>query len=218
MTFIGTLSTVRFFLKVMCIIPENWKIYKWLHQDYDINVVSRSLMHLGFTKNESSACIEKIKIAGRKVKSQICYSKKNQLLHLIALLSKYTFKFDKEILYGKNTLSKSKFYINTMEASHNNNDLKMMSNLITDLIDDAIKKTPDFIVTPKSGNPFLCNAVSEHYGNSDKGFCLLKKQNDERSSARISLKEDPINFFRTNFEGSNRLLSHIQENKTKQQV
>lgn len=56
------------------------------------------------------------------------------IMALFQLMSQYIHQFEAPVSYGKVTPTLTRFYINTMEASHNENSLRSMSELIQTLV------------------------------------------------------------------------------------
>lgn len=116
---------------------------------------------------------------------------------LIALLTRRIAKFDQEIMYGQSTPVSSSFYINTMEASHDNNDLYLMVQLLNRLVLHFRDQTlPDFVLTPKAGNPFLAAGYQRLFGVP----VMLRKATSDRSRARVLTGSEKLDL--VNFEGS----------------
>jgi len=118
---------------------------------------------------------------------------------LVALLTRYTRSFARDISYGKETVINSRYYVNTMEASHSENDLHLMADLIVRLIlrsrNDVL---PDFILTPKAGNPLLAQALHDTCSVP----VVLRKAEHDKSRARGAEKAEALF---VNFEGIHQL-------------
>ena len=106
---------------------------------------------------------------------------------LIFLLSKHIYKANDEIIYGKISPEKTKYYVNTMDASLNKEDNKLMCSLAWQLLTyDYEKSKPDFIVVPKMGNPAFAIEFAKEKGM----LCLLRKAADDHSRAKYEKKGD----------------------------
>ena len=140
-----------------------------------------------------------IEITGRKDVNYSCISP------LVKLLAKNTLAFFQEISYGGD---KTKFYVNTLGASLNKEDLEIMSEYIIQLIKKFHKEDVDFIVSPKTGNVLLGYTVARKLNS----LFLIVKSTEERS--RIVGEEKHHN--EHNIEGISRLIDKINNNSQRQ--
>ena len=129
-------------------------------------------------------------------------------IRLLELILKYIQKG--ACTFSTNLSISSHYYINSMDASHNNADLNIMSNIIIKLLQQNGFKKLDFILTPKSGNTLLGQDVAEKL-NCTSVFC--KKQSD---NSHVSLEDNSLlTAFVTNFEGVSYLLEKSNSKKSK---
>jgi hypothetical protein len=187
--------SVRDFLVKFGIVPKfcsKWRIFQ---PNYEIHVIKDTIKEMQKT----------IQNDNEKNKNLIEFNEYQK--HLIVLIAKSIYLFDHEIGYGKDRLKKSRYYVNTMEIAHNDENLEKLTKIMYALILNDKKrniKDIDFIIVPKNGNPFLAKRVAEEY----KAVLLVQKGGNDPS--RITGKDDPQVLFRINFEGGNELIKKAQ--------
>ncbi len=112
--------------------------------------------------------------------------------------------------YGYKTQSKSGFYINTMEASNNQVDLVVMSEIMCSLIDKSNDKSIrgefDFIITPKACNVSLGKSIA---AKMNRVFIQAKSKQDP--SYANTYPEDYLGTLMLNFIGSFDLIKTSKE-------
>ncbi|WIV13135.1 hypothetical protein [Proteiniborus sp. MB09-C3] len=214
--FILSLTTLRDIVAMTGWISFNSKFAPLVYGRYDKEIIKKCLQELGFSPSKSNEICIALEIISRenRVEDSLCEDKVN-LYKLIELISKYIVCFDNYIQYGKITPTSSKYYVSTMEASKNDEDLMKMAYIIshlinTDFIKQKIDRTPDFILTPKSGNPLLGSKVAE----INKYISVFRKSPEDESSSRISRKEYYKELM-TNYEGTWELLEKSSKSDKK---
>jgi hypothetical protein len=121
--------------------------------------------------------------------------------HLLFVLGQYTYQSQAEMGYGRETPTWTHYYVNTMEASHDRASLGLMVTLLMQLVRlRGRQRLPDFVITPKGGNPILGHAFAEELHCP----CLLHKS--EKENSRVVGAADAQSRFLVNFEGSQSLL------------
>ncbi|OUO37943.1 hypothetical protein [Flavonifractor sp. An306] len=194
------LDTVRAILAMLGWVPRQTKILgKIIYGNYDRQLITEGLKELGFTHQQSEEIKKDLKSSSDKTLNTNGITPQNAAQHLIALLAKYIVYFDTHIQYGGSGLTASRYYINTMEISHNNADKKklvaIMSYLYASVNTDGRK--PDIVATPKGGNPLFAIDFAQHYSSE---FIMIKSKEDK--SRIVSITEDPTRDFNINYEGS----------------
>jgi hypothetical protein len=171
--------------------------------------VRNALFELGYTDQQINEIVSgNKKIAGRLKKRGL---KEEEILgSLFALMINYTYDLNAKRNYGNETLSESSYYIHTMEMVHNHDNLNKLAVIMTELINSG-KCNPDFIIVPKSGNPFLAKRVAEEWGIP----LLVLKGSKEESSLKITIDDDAEIFFKINFEGGHELLKNHSSRRKK---
>lgn len=193
--------TIKDIIATSGIYKRKWPGAHFFYGKYDEIVLRNALMDLGFRGKEIPEVKKRLALTANELTRDINLNKENANLFLISFISKYIRKYKDTISYVKETPITSNYYINTMEASHNDLDLQLMSNLIMNLIvwDNEKNKQglPDFFIVSKSGNPLLAYKLAAKFRKK----IIIKKPNEEASYADIS-KEDSLSKFLTNYEGS----------------
>ena len=201
------LETLRNVIAWLGIVPKGKK-YSWLiYRSYSSLIVEDTLTALGFTNQKQKEILNTITYLGD---SNVI---KGAAKELVLLLSNYTRETTLELTYGKNTPVNTKYYINTMEASQNPLHLDIMCKIMMSLInkDNSIHKRPDFIITPKIGNPVFGHKFAE----MNRMICLLRKGGSDKSRAQFDHTADittsAVDNLRVNYEGFQYLLNKSNE-------
>jgi hypothetical protein len=194
-TAILSLAGIRDLLAKFEIIPRNWKIACLVYGNYDKELTYKILKDIGFP-------IEEV----RKSVSNFALSKDPTALDkIICLCINYLIYFPEKMKYGRESVVESHYYISPMEAAHDEEDRRIMAQGIVDIYTKARKKIPDFIITPKGGNPFLSLELGKQYN-----ICtILVKSSHEGSYAKGAPKEKS----NANFEGSGQLIKKAAHKK-----
>lgn len=180
------------------------KIGKFLYSSaYDEALLTRVFEKLGVKR----ASIES------KLSSSPDY-KFNELQYLLWLLLKYIHKTEKEgVSYGIDTPVRSGFYLNTMATVHNEDDLAVMVKIIDKLVSitssDSNLRFPNFIITPKSGNPILGYRLTRYKG--PHCFSLIAKSQNEKSFVKSFIDKPTWDELLLNFEGINSLRDFLKD-------
>lgn len=211
-------ATLRFVIKQVFDIPED-RSYSWLFYGKQ----EKKLIKQVIQEHEKSILTELgVADENREFCRNIILSLKHMpvkndtdknIIQLLALISNHIDYFENQLLYktkSKDVLTN--FYINTMEASSETEELKLMSTLLRQLIitDVGFKKFPDFILTSKQGNTVLGSKFSERYD------CIFLKRKGNGESSRASFTHnDTIGPLLVNFEGSRYLIEKSKNNPDK---
>ncbi|MGB3478561.1 MAG: hypothetical protein WBB67_05320 [bacterium] len=133
------------------------------------------------------------------------------LQRLVGIISRYIYKFDHPIRYGNETPILTQYYINTMGASHSPDDLIIMCHLLNGLILQHRQKSekcyPDYVITPKTGNPILAKKFAE----IEQMKSIIRKSDDDSSRVSASDKIDIKDVISINFEGFHHLITKKSE-------
>ncbi len=200
-----TINTLRDVIRAVGWVPRGCKYSGIIYGKYDESLLISVFKELGVNKKSVE-----IKLSHLRDGENLQYP----VSKLIALLSKYIFKFDEELDYGKMTVVSSNYYINTMEASHNTEDLNLMCILINKLIKSNYDtKYPDFILTPKNGNPIL----GKKFAEINRIISIIGKASDDNSRARVDQSNPEVfsKLFLMNFEGSQELFKKLKKENEK---
>jgi hypothetical protein len=186
---------VRDLLAKFELAPENWKKFaRWVYGSYDKELTYKVLKEMGFSVEEVRGAV-----------SNLTLSKETAILNrIICLCINYLVYFPEKMKYGQESVVESHYYISPMEAAHDEEDRRIMAQGIVDIYVKNRKKMPDFIITPKKGNPFL----SLELGSRHKIITILTKSSNEGSY----VKGAPIEKLDVNFEGI-RQLTEKTENR-----
>lgn len=205
--FLLGLDSVRMIVAILGIVKPTSK-YSWLiYGRYDINIMERALLQLGYSVDLAKEITDDISDLSRKIKDNSGINEGNASEKLIILLSRYFTYFEKPINYGGKSISKSLYYINTMEISHNENVTSIMLNL---MIDNNIDM-PDFIIVPKGGNLLFAQAVAKCL-NAE---LIVVKDSEDKSSVIAPGQALSEAVIRVNFEGSYSVLNKSKNSKKK---
>ena len=203
-----SLDTLRGIIAMLGWVKPESK-YAWIvYGRYNKNIVSQALRDLGYSETTEKRIINENKELSKNLKRSTGIKANTAPIHLIILLSKYIKQFDSEISYGESSMATSRYYIDTMEISHNQEDLLTMNAIMHYLIKANHKKNKKIktIITPKGGNPIFAQTVANNY-NADLIICKSK----EDKSRITSVTHEPIDVFSINFEGSWKLFDSNDE-------
>ncbi len=198
------LASLREIIAMTGIVKPEHK-YSWLvYGKYDQNIIIRALCNLGYSKEESERFEKDFRKRASRI--EVSINEENAPIYLVILLSAYIMKFDKKIQYGGNTLSNSNYYINTMEMTHNQENLKWLTEIMICLLNKKGEFTtkPDVFIAPKGGNPLFSQSVARRY---DRQLILAKSKEDK---SRV-ISDDIYERFSANFEGSWNIINEKKE-------
>jgi len=194
-----TFVTIRDLISKFFGIPRN-KNWSWIfYNQYDRELLRDMLYKFGFTE-------ERVKRSLKNAKGKIHKYKENDK-KLLEFISRYTYNL--EVEYGVNSAVKSNYYINTIGASHISNDLLLMVRLLSFLMND---ENPDFVITPKNGNPVL----GREFAETNNIISILSKHERDPAYAKTNARLEPEATLMINFEGSNGLLELEKENPNRE--
>lgn len=131
---------------------------------------------------------------------------------LLELDSRHIKYYEDGLGHGRSTRVQSKYFINTLEASYNEDDLGTMISAIRALITSS--ELPfcqiDFVLYPKSGNQILARNI---FKNVDKNMIYVCRLDDNVSS--YPLKPNvAAHMFSVQFENLDTLLQAAQHSRT----
>lgn len=167
----------------------------------ETDAITSALKEMGFSSENSQKVQKSFRSISKDIAVQGGVQKEDAAIQLVILLATYTVKFDDTIIYGWESTSASQYYIDTMEISHNKEDLKKMSSIMAHLIYKHKYKKPDVIFSPKGGNPLFAKQVADSYGSQ----LLISKSSTDKSKVTIvgqNNTEYSIPAFKVNYEGS----------------
>ncbi|WP_417092918.1 hypothetical protein [Intestinimonas timonensis] len=196
------IDSVRAIIASLGIFNPATKVGHIIYGKYDRTIVKTALKDLGYSSATSDEMVLNMKKIPQSVfMANAGVSAENAAEQLIIMLSKYMFKFNDVILYGGSSLTKSNYYIDTMEISHNKEDKQKLAAIMIYLLQARWegKKSPEVIVTPKGGNPLF---VQEVANNLNSHLLVAKAETDK---SRIKLTDEaayPQKEFLVNYEGS----------------
>lgn len=202
------LDSLRMIIAMLGIVKRETPFFgRIIYGKYDAIVLKETLREMGYGRQQTERIVGKVKNVVREDK----YPKKDAALKLIYLLSQYIDKFDNTISYGLvsdgKQLSYSNYYINTMEAVHNNGVLKSLSHIMIQLMKYNKENKIDFIIVPKGGNPLFAQQISSELGVS---LILAKDQND---SAKPQGKRESMELGLIKYEGLKHMLDKYHKGK-----
>lgn len=204
------LDTIRAIIAMMGWINPDAK-YAWIvYGRYKSSLIATGLKELGFESQRSSEIAKNLRSISKQERETYGINEKNAAEQLIILLAKYIVHFDQPIQYGGKRTTTSSYYFDTMEMSHNQEDLQVMTSIMVKLYaSKGNKEKPQVIVTPKGGNPLFAQSVAKYY---TAFFVVAKSKNDK---SRITSVGDGTDMdFRINYEGSWRVADTKSKEKT----
>lgn len=195
-------DSVRAVIAALGIFDPSTKFGQILYGKRDRAIVKSALRDLGYSVEMTDEIAIKINnIAKSAYMVNASVHAEDAAVQLIIMLSKYILEFNDIILYGGRSLTQSKYYIDTMEISHNEGDKQKLAAIMIYLLYSKIqgKKAPEVIVTPKGGNPLF---VQDMAANLNAHLLVAKALTDK---SRIRITGNPTyskeEFF-VNYEGS----------------
>lgn len=194
-TILLSLDSLRAVVAALGIVSPEAKYAHWIYGKRADSIVLQGLKELGFHNEQADEIVKQIHaVAEQQQRRDV--TKENAAQYLLAILSKYTVFFDKAIQYGGNKTTQSRYYIDTMEMSHNETDLDKIVDIMSCLCAICEKK-PDIIVVPKGGNPLFARSVAQFYTAK---LVVAKSKSDK---SRITTSDgNKYTDFQINYEGS----------------
>lgn len=196
------MDSIRAVIASLGIFDPDKKLGRLIYGRRDRMIISSALRELGYSSQTSDDMVINMKkipkgvyMANAGVKAE------DASVQLIIMLSKYMLEFNDIILYGGESLTKSNYYIDTMEISHNKEDMQKLSAMMIYLLysEGKRKKAPEVIITPKGGNPIFIQAVA----NALNSHIIVAKASSDKSKIKTS---DELTYshneFLVNYEGS----------------
>lgn len=195
------LDTIRSIIAYMGIVKQESHLGRIIYGRYGKTTIKAALKDMGFSDKSAEKASKTLKKAA---KDNIDFPWRDSPYRLLYILSKYTIAFQSDISYGLVTRyntyrSSSKYYINTMEAVHEKEDLHNMACCMINLIKKE-RINFDFIVVPKGGNPILAQSVASI---CKVPLIIAKDRND---AARPEEEDEIDKLFKIIFEGLNCVL------------
>lgn len=205
------LDSIRAVLASLGIFDPDSRCGRIIYGKRDRTIVRAALRDLGYSEETSDEIVIKMcEIPERAFMANSGVSAEEAAIQLIIMLSRYIFEFRESILYGGDSLTESKYYIDTMEIAHNEADKQKLTAIMVHLLYWKMKnsKTPEIVITPKGGNPLL---VQEIAANLNSHLVVAKSLTDKsriRIAGKPSYSKDE---FIVNYEGSWRLSESKKE-------
>lgn len=207
------LDSIRAVLASLGIVNPDTKFGRIIYGKRDKMIISSALRDLGYSSETTAEIVLKLKSVSKSADMANAGVKaEDAAIQLIIMLSKYIFEFNDMIVYGGKSLTRSKYYIDTMEISHNEEDKQKLAAIMIHLLylTGSSKNAPQTIITPKGGNPLFAQAVAATLNS----HLIVAKALTDKSRIRIA---DKSNYsqeqFLVNYEGS-WFLSKAQEKKS----
>ena len=190
-----SIDTVRAFVAALGVVNPEGKYAHWIYGKRADHIVLQGLKELGFHNEQAEDIVKQVRVVAEQ-QHRRDVTKENAAQYLLAILAKYIVFFDKAIQFGGNKTTKSRYYIDTMEMSHNETDLDKIVDIMSCLCATCGKK-PDIIVVPKGGNPLFARAVAQFY----TAKLIVAKPKSDKS--RITTSDgNKYTDFQINYEGS----------------
>lgn len=197
-----SIDTIRALIAMLGWIKPDSK-FAWLfYGRYERNLIISALKELGYGQEKSEQILRNMRKLSKTLSMEVGVHEDDADVQLVLLLADYIEMFPSEIHYGESGNVSSHYYIDTMEISHNKEDLKKMYSIMMYLIHRKSKKIPKVIITPKGGNPLFAQTVAAEF----KSKLLIAKS--EADNARVGgVALDTLSLFKINYEGSRNVLS-----------
>ena len=206
-----SIDTCRAFLAACGIVPRHCPILgRIIYGKRDEDLIKSILVQLGYDKKESNSILRKL--TNKKDEGKI--KLKNPAGYLLNILAQYTAEFESEISYGSMATDKktsySRYYVSTMDAVHDAENLKYLTIIMANLIDRYHSKKLDFIIVPKGGNPILAQSVASQLGID---LVIAKDQNDSARPPQSGAKNDKKLLFEIRYEGVKKIVEKDKRKK-----
>lgn len=205
--FILALDTIRAVVAFTGIIPRSTKFWgRLIYGKYDVDIVASAFQELGYSEEQSQKEYKKLKRHISKMRGTTSVTEENAPVYLVLLLAKYCACFSENVSYGGNTISRSKYYLDTMEMVHDKKDLKIMNDIMVMLFATVDKNKPDVIIGPKGGNPLFAAKIAEYL---ERPVIFAKGEKEKSKITSHSPKEQ----YQINYEGSWKLQGRDKKQK-----
>jgi hypothetical protein len=187
-------SILRGFIASTGIVPKDCKFAYLVYGDS--TNLNKILSDIGFPIKQTRNKISKLSLPNdAKISDKI-----------LCICINSIYKPKHQIDFGSETPVRTSYYINTMATVHNNEDLETMAMGILELCNKHFHRVPDFLITPKRGNPILAYEIAKIQPTI---HTILIKDTKDSSFAR-GHEEDVLCI---NYEGLNHLLEEIENSK-----
>ena len=209
-----TVDGFRAVIAMLGVVPRNNKwLSRLIYGKYDRIVLYEALKDLGYPQRDAEALVSGLQKSA-PVNRPSGVNKENVTMQVLAVLANYIQKFPRNIQYGGTTFSNSTYYIDTMEAVHDDKMLSVLVDAMVVLISETLKgKKPDVIFTPKGGNPILAKAVADSFSAK---LVVVKPKKNDKSRANLSgslTPEEEFLLFKSNYEGAWTVATHAGESQ-----
>ena len=203
-----SIDTLRALIAMLGYVKPDSK-YAWLfYGRYERNLVKTALKDLGFSEEKTNKIFQSMSKISKNIEDDTGVRGEDAAVHLIILLSKYIEKFNHPIQYGAEKLTKSNYYLNTMEISHNVEDRRIMAAAMVHLVNQHINKKPDIIFVPKAGNPLFVEEISNIL---NAHLVIAKAPEDDSKISTIKAGTDTKELFRVNYEGAGAIKDSVDQ-------
>lgn len=194
-----TLDTIRAVIAMLGWVKPESKIAWIIYGRYDRNLIISALQDMGYTHEKREKIIRGMKKIAADARRQTGIVEHDVDVQLIILLAKYIEKFPDGIRFSEGSVSESHYYVDTMEISHDEKDLKIMHAIMLQLIrkNRTLKKIPSVIISPKTGNPVFAQTLARTLSSQ---LLIAKSENDP--SRVSSYGSNATELFKVNYEGS----------------
>lgn len=205
------LDQIRSILATFIIVDPDKFLGKILYGQRDKAIVSSALRDLGYSSSKSNDIVLKLKDVARSaniVNSAV--SSSDAAIQLIIMLSKYIIKSESPIIPGRTDMTRSMYYINTMDIVHNEEDSKKLVAIMIRLMEyNKLQKTPEVIIASKGGNPLFAQAIAQTFNSK---FLIVKSDKDK---SRVKIAGNKLTECIINFEGAQELLRTSDNSRCK---
>ena len=201
-----SIDTLRALIAMLGYVKPDSK-YAWLfYGRYERNLIKTALKDLGFSEEKTNKIFQSMSKISKNIEDDTGVKGEDAAVHLIILLSKYIEKFKQPIQYGAEKLTKSNYYLNTMEISHNVEDRRIMAAAMVHLVNQNVNKKPEIIFAPKAGNPLFVEEISNILNTH---LVVAKAPEDNSRISTVKVGTDTEELFRVNYEGSRAIKDSI---------
>lgn len=198
-----TLDTIRAVIAMLGWVKPESKIAWIIYGRYDKNLIISALQDMGYSHEKREKIIRGMKKIAADARRQTGVVEHDVDVQLIILLAKYIEKFPDGIRFSEESVSESHYYVDTMEISHDEKDLRIMHTIMLHLIQKnrMLQKIPSAIISPKSGNPVFAQTLATTLGSQ-----LLIAKSESDPSRVSSYGSNTTELFKINYEGSWKVL------------
>ena len=204
-------ETILKVLRNTGLFPRDNKLFSWLYNDYDKELLKKVFLDLGYSERKAQNNIQKLKKGRRQ--NGIIADEDKIVDKLLFIIGQFTTKFQNAIGFGEGKKSnKSNYYINTMEAVQNTAIKEELANYLLQLVlDKEQENSVDFVLVPKGGNPLLGLKLAEALNCE----LLIGKDSNDSAQAKVltnqenqnGIEVDNYNRSLLRYEGCQRLLN-----------